>query len=97
MSDLIAYNFAQLEGAADSCRSGVSTMMGQLDNLEATCNALRATWTGEANEVYVQREREWSQAADSLKILLEGIEKALRDSAAQMRASEMRNKAAFGG
>jgi WXG100 family type VII secretion target len=97
MSDVIAYDFTMLNAAADSCKTAVSTMMSKLDDLETTCNALKATWTGQAQEVYTQREREWSQAANDLKILLDGIGGALRESATQMQASEQRNTRAFGG
>jgi 6 kDa early secretory antigenic target len=97
MADEITYSFPQLNAAADSCKTAVSTMMSRIEDFESTCNALKATWDGEAQSVYTIREKEWSSAADDLKILLEGIERALRQSATEMQASEQRNQRALGG
>lgn len=94
---MIAYDFNQLDGAADDCRGTVANMTSQLDALESNIQPMLGTWDGTAREAYYQRQREWDQAAADLRDLLGKIEGALRKSAESMQARERANTAKFGG
>lgn len=94
---MIAYNFNQLNTAAEDCRSSVSNMTSQLDTLESNIQPMLGSWDGEAREAYYQRQREWDKAAADLRDLLGRIEGALRKSAENMQARERANTSKFGG
>lgn len=91
----IKYNFPQLDAAADHCGSAVRNLTAELDNLEKNVSNLIGTWSGTAKDAYIARQKEWDNAADGLKVLLTGIEQALRESSAKMKAREAANKAKF--
>jgi early secretory antigenic target protein ESAT-6 len=95
--DLIAYDFAMLNQAADDCKSAVGNITTTLGDLEKTANNLLSTWTGSAQGAYHQRQTEWNQAGTDLKDLLSKIEKTLRETAMRMASSEHKNKQRFGG
>ncbi len=94
---MIAYDFNQLDAAAEDCRGAVSNMTSQLDTLESNIQPMLGTWEGSAREEYYRRQKEWDQAAADLRDLLTRIEGSLRKSSESMQARERANTAKFGG
>lgn len=92
----IKYNFPALSAAADSVNSASSKMTSELDNLKQGIAPLLATWSGDAQAAYYQRQNDWESAANDLRDLLGKIESALRQSAETMQAREKSNASKFG-
>ncbi len=54
-------------------RSGANGIRSELEALDSKVGALRASWSGQAQESYDVAQREWTQSLTELQQLLEQI------------------------
>jgi early secretory antigenic target protein ESAT-6 len=95
MNDVIRVEFGALQHASDSIATALRTLREQLAQLERDAAPLVATWEGDAQQAYRERQTRWQQAADQLSAMLRDIKTALDDSAADYLQTESRNTAMF--
>ncbi|MEV6931458.1 WXG100 family type VII secretion target [Dactylosporangium sp. NPDC051485] len=93
--DEIVVEFAALNQAAADISSALASMQSELDNVNSTVQPLVATWQSDAQEAFLQRKAEWTNAANDLHTLLNGIKSAVLKSAEIMQAREKANVAKF--
>ncbi|GAA2345569.1 WXG100 family type VII secretion target [Dactylosporangium salmoneum] len=93
--DEIVVEFAALNQAAADISSALASMQSELDTVNSTVQPLVATWQSDAQEAFQQRKAEWTNAANDLHQLLNGIKSAVTKSAEIMQAREKANVAKF--
>jgi 6 kDa early secretory antigenic target len=75
-------------------RSGANGIRSELENLESKVGALRASWSGQAQESYDVAQRQWSQSLTELQQLLDQIatktDQMSQEYSASDRASSQR-------
>ena len=96
MSDILRVEFGAMQHAGDSIITALRTLQGQLDQLERDAAPLVATWQGDAQQAYQQRQTRWREAAEHLSVMLRDIKRALDESAADYLHTENQNSALFG-
>ena len=96
MSDMLRVEFGALQHASDSINQALRALQNQLADLERDAAPLVATWQGDAQQAYQVRQTRWREAADNLSLMLRDIKRALDESAADYRNTEIRNTAMFG-
>ena len=74
---LLLVNFGALQQASADIGKAVSTMQGQLDDLERSAAPLVATWAGSAQEAYQARQAKWRAASQDLTQILQNIKSAV--------------------
>ena len=94
-NDLIRVEFGALQQASDSIATALRALREQLGQLERDAAPLVATWEGDAQQAYRDRQTKWQQAAEHLSTMLRDIKTALDDSAADYLQTESRNTAMF--
>lgn len=94
---LLTIDFARLRETSSHIQAAVTSMSSQLDQLERDAAPLVATWSGEAQQAYRQRQATWRQASNELVAMLQGIRRALDESIDDFYATEKRNVALFAG
>jgi WXG100 family type VII secretion target len=92
----LVVNFAGLETANQQIQTAISTMRTKLDDLESAAKPLVASWGGQAQQEYAQRQTAWSTAAADLTAILQDIQKSLAASTAEYQATEQANAKLFG-
>jgi WXG100 family type VII secretion target len=93
--DEIVVEFAALNQAAADISNALSSMQSELDNVNSTVQPMVASWQSDAQEAFLQRKAEWTNAANDLHTLLNGIKGAVLKSAEIMQAREKANVAKF--
>lgn len=93
--DSLVVNFQALTQASADISSALSKMQGSLDTLESDAAKLVATWAGDAQQAYSQRQRQWRAAANDLATMLSDIRAALDESASHYQSTEKRNVGMF--
>lgn len=96
MSELLV-SFGQLQAAAGHIDAAISALHTQLDDLDASARPLVATWAGDAQSAYQQRQQQWTRAAQDLTQILQGIKKALEESTQEYIQTEKTNASLFSG
>ncbi len=91
----IVVEFAALQQASDDISRALSSMQSELDNINSQVQPLVHTWQSDAQQAFVQRKNEWTNAANDLHTLLTGIKTAVLRSAEIMQAREKANVAKF--
>jgi 6 kDa early secretory antigenic target len=95
MSDVLRVEFAALQNASGNIQAALNSMNSQLSQLEADAAPLVGTWEGDAKLAYEQRQRTWRTAAQDLAAILQDIQRAVDESAADYMSTEKRNTALF--
>ncbi|MFI5494326.1 WXG100 family type VII secretion target [Actinoplanes sp. NPDC051859] len=90
-------NFNGLSTAAADIQAAVKRLDAELARLDDEGRRLMGTWDGAAQQAYVQRQADWTKAADSLKAILRQIGGAVEESNAQYLATERSAAQRFGG
>jgi 6 kDa early secretory antigenic target len=93
--DSLVVNFHALTQASSDIGSALAKMQGSLDTLESDAAKLVATWAGDAQEAYAQRQRQWRAAANDLAQMLGDIRAALDESASHYHSTEKKNVGMF--
>jgi early secretory antigenic target protein ESAT-6 len=93
--DEIVVEFAALNQAASDITSALSSMQAELDGVNQTVQPMIASWQSEAQEAFAQRKLEWTNAANDLHQLLNGIKGAVLKAAEIMQQREQANVAKF--
>ena len=91
----LVINFAALQQAGADIQKALNTMDSQLRQLEQDAAPLVATWEGEAQQAYAQRQAKWQAASENLKAMLRDIKLAMDESSAEYLATERRNTQLF--
>ena len=78
---LLLVNFGALQQAGADINKALNTLRSQLDQLERDAGPLVATWEGEAQAAYAQRQATWRSAATDLENILRQIKTAVDQSA----------------
>jgi 6 kDa early secretory antigenic target len=87
--------FPELESAISDLGKGVSTLDQKLTDLDTAARPLVATWEGNAQQAYNERQLGWTKAATDLKAVLTDIQKKMGESLAEYRATEDQNTKRF--
>jgi len=87
-SNFLKVHFGQMQSTIDDLAGGVSSLTEKLADLDCQAAPLVATWQGDAQDAYHQRQQQWTNAANELKDVLNSIRKALADSMADYAATE---------
>jgi len=77
---MLLVNFGALQQASADINKAISTLQGQLDQLESDAGPLVQTWNGEAQEAYQARQAKWRAAAQDLTQILQNIKGAVDHS-----------------
>lgn len=93
--DSLVVNFHALTQASADISSALGKMNGSLETLESDAAKLVATWEGQAQEAYAQRQRQWRAAANDLAQMLTDIRAALDASASHYSSTEKTNVGMF--
>ncbi len=91
----LVINFGALQQAGADIQKALNTMDSQLRQLEQDAAPLVATWEGEAQQAYAQRQAKWQAASENLKAMLRDIKLAMDESSAEYLATERRNTQLF--
>lgn len=92
---VLVVNFAALQQASADIQRALNTLDAQLGQLERDAAPLVASWSGEAQQAYEQRQAKWRTASHDLKAMLRDIKLAVDDSAADYLSTEKRNTTLF--
>jgi WXG100 family type VII secretion target len=91
----LVVNFGALQQAGADLHKAVSTLQDQLAQLESDAAPLVATWEGEAQLAYAQRQAKWRSAAEDLQHILRDIKVAVDDSASDYLHTEKKATSLF--
>jgi WXG100 family type VII secretion target len=93
--DILLVNFARVRSTSDHIQTALSAIQSQLAQLEADAGPLVASWGGDAQQAYLQRQQAWRQASNDLATMLRDIKRALDESIADYEHAERKNAALF--
>jgi WXG100 family type VII secretion target len=85
---MLLVNFGALQNASGDIQKALNELQSQLGQLERDAAPLVATWQGEAQSAYHERQRKWSTAATDLSEILRNIKMAVDESAADYLDTE---------
>jgi WXG100 family type VII secretion target len=85
---LLKVDFGMLSQAGADIQKALHELETQLGQLEADARPLVATWDGQAQQAYADRQRKWSTAAADLKHILREIKLAVSQSAQDYATTE---------
>lgn len=77
---LLLVNFGSLQQAGADIQKALNTLQSQLDQLERDAGPLVATWDGDAQQAYAQRQAKWRSASTDLHNILQNIKGAVDQS-----------------
>ncbi|SCL24494.1 WXG100 family type VII secretion target [Micromonospora nigra] len=95
MDHVLVVNFAALQQASADIQRAMNTLDSQLGQLERDAAPLVATWTGDAQAAYEQRQARWRNASQDLQAMLRDIKLAVGDSATDYLDTEKKNVGLF--
>ena len=95
--DSLVVNFGAMQQASGDISGALSKLNGSLDTLESDAAKLVATWEGDAQEAYSQRQAQWRAAAQDLSAMLNDIKGALDESSSHYQSTEKKNTGMFAG
>jgi len=93
--DSLVVNFNALTQASSDISSALGKLNSGLETLESDAAKLVATWSGQAQDAYSQRQRQWRAAANDLAQMLGDIRAALDASAQHYGSTEKKNVGMF--
>lgn len=97
MSDTgqLGVNFTRLLETSTHIHGAIGALSAQLDQLEQAATPLVQTWSGQAQQAYLDRQATWRQASAELAGMLQAIKRALDESMADYQSTERRNVSLF--
>lgn len=78
---VLLVNFGALQQAGADIQKAVNALQSQLDQLEKDAGPLVASWEGEAQQAYAERQATWRAASQDLQNILQNIKGAVDQSA----------------
>ncbi|GAB2929180.1 WXG100 family type VII secretion target [Micromonospora polyrhachis] len=97
MSDQLVVKLPALEKASGDIQRALNTLDAQLSQLEQDAGPLVASWEGDAQQAYAERQARWRSASNDLKTMLRDIKLAVDESVLEYRSTEKRNTQLFSG
>ena len=73
----ISVKFESLSSGADGIRQNYAKLTGTLEQLETDLGPMISTWSGAAQESYLQCKKQWDDAALALSQVLQNIGSAV--------------------
>ena len=92
---MLLVNFGALQEASANIHKAIQTLTSQLDQLESDAKPLVATWGGDAQAAYAQRQAKWSAASQDLQQILQSIKGAVDQSTEDYVNTERQATARF--
>ncbi|MCM4079362.1 MULTISPECIES: WXG100 family type VII secretion target [Paractinoplanes] len=92
---VLLVNFGALQQAGSDIQKAISTLQSQIDQLERDAAPLVATWDGEAQQAYQQRQATWRAASQDLTSILQNIKGAVAQSVDDYVSTEKQATARF--
>jgi early secretory antigenic target protein ESAT-6 len=87
---LLLVNFGALVQAGADIQKALNQLQSELHQLERDAGPLVASWGGEAQTAYQERQRRWQSAATDLSEILRRIKIAVDDSVTDYQDTERR-------
>ena len=87
---LLLVNFGALVQAGADIQKALNELQSQLGELERHAGPLVASWGGDAQVAYQERQRRWQSAATDLSEILRQIKIAVDDSVVDYQDTERR-------
>lgn len=84
----IKVSFGALEAGEQGIRNNYAKLTGTLDQLESDLAPMIATWTGAAQESYLNCKKQWDDAALALSQVLNNIGQAVGQANQNYQAAE---------
>ena len=85
---LLLVNFGALTQAGADIQKALNELQSQIGQLERDAGPLVASWDGDAQLAYQERQRRWQSAATDLSEILRQIKIAVDESAADYQDTE---------
>jgi WXG100 family type VII secretion target len=85
---LLRVDFTSLTDAVAHIDNAVSTLDTKLSELDTDNRKLVDKWEGSAQQAYFERQQKWTNAANDLKAILQGIKGAVAQSAQDYHTTE---------
>jgi len=92
---LLLVNFGALQQGSADIQKALSTMQSQLSQLDHDAAPLVATWAGDAQAAYAERQRKWTSASEDLANILRNIKVAVDESAQDYQDTERKAQQRF--
>jgi len=92
---MLLVNFGALQQGSADIQKALNTMQSQLSQLERDAAPLVATWAGDAQTAYQQRQAKWTSASDDLANILRNIKIAVDESAQDYQDTEHKAQQRF--
>jgi early secretory antigenic target protein ESAT-6 len=73
----ISVKFESLSSGADGIRQNYAKLTGTLEQLASDLQPMISTWSGAAQESYLQCKKQWDDAATALSLVLNNIGQAV--------------------
>ena len=84
----IHVQFESLASGQQGIMNTFNKLTQTISDLENDLNPMVSTWSGAAQESYVQVKRQWHEAADALALVLQNIGKAVGDAHSNYTGAE---------
>ena len=84
----IKVQFESLASGEQGIRNNYAKLTGTLDQLESDLQPMINSWTGQAQESYLQCKKQWDEAALALSQVLNNIGKAVGQANQNYQAAE---------
>jgi early secretory antigenic target protein ESAT-6 len=94
-TDQLIVDFAAMQAGSTDINGALRSLHGHLEELQTAAGPLVATWSGDAQAAYAQRQQTWTNAANDLAGMLKDIQTALDDSIADYLHTEKGNTNLF--
>lgn len=92
----ISIKFESLAAGEQGIRNNYAKLTATLDELESGLQPMLATWSGQAQESYLQCKKQWDEAAAALSQVLNNIGQAVGQANQNYQAAENAAKANWG-
>ncbi|GAB2463485.1 WXG100 family type VII secretion target [Jatrophihabitans fulvus] len=92
----IKVNFGALEAGEQGIRANYAKLTATLDQLESGLNPMIQSWSGSAQESYLQCKKQWDDAALALSQVLNNIGQAVGQANQNYQAAEHAAKSNWG-
>ena len=92
---VLVVNFGALNQAGADIEKALNNLDSQLGQLEIDAAPLVATWEGDAQLAYAQRQDKWRRAAEDLKTIQRDIKIAVTESAQDYLTTEKKATSLF--
>jgi early secretory antigenic target protein ESAT-6 len=84
----ISVSFESLASGQDSIKGVYTQLTATLDQLESDLQPMVSSWSGSAQESYLQCKKQWEEAAAALSIVLSQIGQAVGTANENYQAAE---------